>query len=148
MNLLGVDQIFRCDAEAAGCNLLCLARQRHAVDRLVEAAAVLAAFARIAACAESVHCQGKRFVGLLADGSKRHCSSYEMLYNLVCWLHFVNRNRIFLEREEVAQKYRFCFVVGGGCEFFEFIVVALTGGKLQQCNRFRIPGVALAVFAI
>lgn len=70
-----------------------------------------------------------------------------MLYNFFYRLHFVNRNRILLEREEVAQKYRFFFVVGG-CEFFEFIVVALTGGKLQQCNRFRIPGVALAVFAI
>ena len=49
-----------------------------------------------------------------------------MLYNFFYRLHFVNRNRIFLEREEVAQKYRFCFVVGGGCEFFEGMFYKLT----------------------
>ena len=72
LHLVGVDQIFRRDAEAAGCHLLDRGSQTVAIRQRLEAICFLAAFAGVRAAADAVHGDCDRRVRLAADRTERH----------------------------------------------------------------------------
>src|SRR5450432_4631724 len=72
LKLIGVDQIVRGHAEAAGCDLLDGAAPKIAVGVAPVALFALAAFTRVALPADAVHRNGEGFVRLAADGAEAH----------------------------------------------------------------------------
>ena len=70
LKFLGIDKVFRCDAEASGCYLLGLTAEAYAIHRGMIALIVLAAFTGVASCAEFVHGKSKSFVCLNAESAE------------------------------------------------------------------------------
>ena len=145
---LSIHQILRGHAEAARSNLLGFAAKRNAVEGVMEAFAVLAALARVAARAELVHGQSQSLVGFLANGAERHSTRHEVLHEVVNRLHFVNGYGIFTEFKEVAQEDGVRLVVDEVRKFLELLVTAQPRGQLQRGNGFGVPGVLLAILAV
>ena len=148
--LLGIDEIFRRHAEAAGGDLLRLAAQRDAVEGFVEAVAVLAALARVAARAELVHRQCQGLVRLLADCAERHCARHKAAHQVVLALHLFNGHGhgCLAELEEVAQEYRRRLLVGEAGKILKLLVAAEARSELQGGNGLRVPRVGDAVLAV
>ena len=96
----------------------------------MEAAVVLAAFARVASCAEFVHGECQCLVGFFADGTEGHGSRDEVFHDFFFRLHLFDGNWGVAEGEEVAQEDGVLFFVRQMRELFEFLVAAQTGGKL------------------
>mmetsp|Transcript_89151 Transcript_89151/g.212858 ORF Transcript_89151/g.212858 Transcript_89151/m.212858 type:complete len:478 (-) Transcript_89151:1832-3265(-) len=115
LQLVGVGQILRCDAKAAGGDLLDLRTEgvpSHDVPldaasvplahvQVGKAQRVLSALAGVTLAPDAVHGDGHGPVGLVADGSERGCASAEALHDLHCRLHLVQRHRIALVRPKL-----------------------------------------------
>src|SRR6202022_4146421 len=69
---VGVDEIFGCDAEAAGRDLLDRGAHRIAVRHRLEAIALFAAFTGVGLAADPVHRNRKRGVRLARDRAEAH----------------------------------------------------------------------------
>ena len=101
LQLVGVDQVIRGDAEP---------RARHLLDRAAplraEARLVFSALARIALAADAVHRDGQRLVRFLRNRAVAHGAGGEPLDDLLRRLHLFQRNRFVraLDLEQSAQR--------------------------------------------
>ena len=152
---VGVDEIFRRHAEAAGGDLLDGAAHRVAVGHPLVAVGLLAALAGVGLAADPVHRDGERGVRLARDRAVRHRAGREALDDRSGRLDLVERNGRAavllrgLDAEETAdrQQLRALLVeqLGEG-------VVAVAGvaanGVLQQRDRLRRPVVGLSAHPI
>ena len=124
LNLLGIHQIFSRHAEAARCNLLGLAGERYAVHLGVIAGVVLAALARVRACAEFVHGQSKGLVRLDAQCTETHGTRHKVPDDAFHWLHLVDgeRSRYLLKGEVITEENGGVFLIDSLCPLLEFLV--------------------------
>ena len=97
---LGIDQIVRCDAEAARGDLLDL---RHFLGAVAHR--VLTALAGIGPPTEAVHRRGQRLVGLGRQRAQAHAGRVEALENRFHRFHLVQGNglRLVRETEQITQ---------------------------------------------
>src|SRR5437867_2666208 len=72
LKLIRADQILAGNAESCRSDLLDRARSGIAVRIRNVAGGIFAAFSRVAAPANAVHCDGERFVRFFADRAERH----------------------------------------------------------------------------
>ena len=86
---VGVDEIFRGDAEAARRHLLDRRAHRIAVRHRLEAVALLAAFAGVGLAADPVHRDRKRGVRLARDRAEAHRAGGEALDDILGRLDFI-----------------------------------------------------------
>ena len=93
LQLLGVDQVFAGDAEAARGDLLDGAVLRVAVGQRHVARRVFAALAGVALAADAVHGDGQRLVRFLADRAVGHRAGLEALHDALDRLDFVDAER-------------------------------------------------------
>ena len=145
---LGIGQVLRRHAEASRGNLLRLAAKRDALELLVEAFAVLAPFARVAARSQLVHGQRQRLVCLLADGTERHRARHEVAHDVLHRLHLLDGDGVLPEAEEIAQEDGMRLLVGQSGKLLELPVAPQPGGQLQRGNRLGVPGVLFPVLAV
>ena len=87
-------------------------------------------------------------MGFLADGTERHGSGHEVLYDVFHRFHFLYGDGIFPESEKVSQENRRVLFIGQTCEFLEFPVAACPCGELQGADGFRIPCMLFSVFPV
>ena len=99
LNIIGIDQIFRRHAKAAGRHLLDGGTHGIAIRHGREAIRFLTAFAGIGTPADAVHGDGKRGMRFPADGTKAHRTSREALHDLMRRFNFLKRDRLFSEFE-------------------------------------------------
>ena len=106
LQVVGVDQVFAGDAEAARRHLLDRAAPRVAVGIGHVARRILAALAGVRLGAHPVHRDGQRLVRFLADRSVRHRAGREARQDRLDRLDFVERNRRTerLQAEQAAQR--------------------------------------------
>ncbi|CRR03539.1 hypothetical protein PAERUG_E5_London_17_VIM_2_12_12_05776 [Pseudomonas aeruginosa] len=137
---LGVDQVFRGHAEAAGSHLLDLRTLQRAVARRV-----LAALAGVGATAQGVHRLGQRLVGLRRQRAEGNPGGIEALEDGFQRLHLVERQRLRggLHLQQVADHRHWALVHQRGV-FLELLVVALLHGSLQGIHHIRVVGVVFA----
>jgi hypothetical protein len=151
---VGIDEIFRRDAEAARGDLL--DRRAHAVavrQRLV-AVGFLAAFAGIRLAADAVHGDGERGVRLARDRAEGHGAGGKTAHDVCRGLHFVERDRLAAvffrapDAEQAADRVEpfvlLVDVLGEGAVFFRNIAAH---GVLQVRDRFHVPDMVLAAHA-
>ena len=91
---VGVDQILRGHAEAAGGDLLDRGAHGIAVGHRLEAVDFLAALAGVRAAADAVHGDGQRGVRLAADRAEAHGAGGEALDDLLGRLDLLQRHRL------------------------------------------------------
>ena len=89
LQIIGVDQIFAGDPEAAAGNLFDAA----APPRVDETVGIFAAFAGVALRSDGVHRDGQGFMGLGADAAVAHCAGGKALEDLGNRLDFIDGNR-------------------------------------------------------
>ena len=91
LEVVGIDQVFGGDAEAAGRDLLDRRAHRIAVGQRLEAVGFLAALAGVRLAADAVHGDGERGVRLAADRAEAHRAGGEALDDLRRRLDLVER---------------------------------------------------------
>src|SRR3546814_9536509 len=91
LEIIGIDQIFGGDAEAARSDLLDRRAHRIAILPRAEAIRLLAALTGVGADADAVHRQTERRVRLPADRTEDHLPGRAALHDLAGGLHFVDR---------------------------------------------------------
>ena len=99
LKLIRADQILAGNAESCRSDLLDRARSGIAVRIRNVAGGIFAAFSRVAAPANAVHCDGERFVRFFADRAERHRACRKSLHDRLDGLHFFHRDWIFFEFE-------------------------------------------------
>ena len=92
LQVVGIDQIFGGDAEAARRDLLDRRAHRIAVGQRLEAVALLAALAGVRLAADAVHRDRQRGVRLAADRAEAHRAGGEALDDLGGRLDLVERD--------------------------------------------------------
>ena len=152
---VGVDEIFRRDAEAARGDLLDRRAHGIAVRQRLEAIALLAAFAGVGLAADPVHRDRQRGMRLARDRAERHRAGGEALDDVLGRLDLVERDRLALlvlgglDLEQAAQRQQ---PLGLLVEDLRERLVALqriaAHGMLQRRDRFGGPGVILAAGAV
>ena len=142
LQLIGVRQVVRCDAEATGRNLLDL---RAAL--VPEARGVFAALAGVGAPADAVHGARQSLVCLGRDRAETHRAGAEALDDLRCWLHVVQWQRFcrVLEIEQPAQRAELAVeVVDRARVLFVGLPVVLPNRVLQAGHGVGVQQVLLA----
>ena len=91
---VGIDEIFRRHAEAAGGDLLDRRAHRIAVRHPLEAVRFLAAFAGVRLAADAVHRDGERGVRLARNRAERHGAGREALDDVLRRLDLLERHRL------------------------------------------------------
>ena len=155
LQLVGVDEVVRGDAEAARGDLLDRRAAQVAVGVGLEAPRVLPALAGVRAAAEAVHRDRERLVRLRRDRAERHRAGGEALDDL-------RRRLDLLERDRLAGPSRNCsrprsvalrgrVLVDQSREYSSYLSWAspfdVADRVLQQRDRLRVPHVVLAVAA-
>ena len=142
LNLLGADQIFTGDAEAAGGHLL----DGGVAGGISQPVRLLAALAGVGLAAQQVHGLGQTLVGLPGDGAVAHSARLEALDDGVHALHLVQRQGSVgvLHVQQTPQSVGTGLVVHQGGILLEQVVVAPAGGLLQQVNGLGIVHMVLA----
>src|SRR5579863_7586992 len=152
---VGIDEIFRGDAEAARRDLLDRRAHGIAVRQRFEAIGLLAALAGVGLAADPVHGDCERGVRLARDRAERHRAGGEPLHDLLGRLDLIERNRLALllfgslELEQAAQRQQ---PLGLLVENLRKRPVALQRiaayGVLHRRDRLGGPGVSLAGGAV
>src|SRR3954453_5053140 len=93
LELIGIHQVMRRDAEASGSHLLDGASLGIAVRQRRKTYFVLATFACFRSSADAVHFDRQSLVRLGADRSERHGAGSKALHDFARRLHFLHRNR-------------------------------------------------------
>ena len=140
LQLLGADQVFAGDAEAAAGHLLDGAGAAIAVGVGLIADRVFAPFARVALAADAVHGDGQRLVRFSRDRAVRHRAGGKSLDDLVGRLDFVERHRLVgrLEFEQPAQREQLpLLIVDQLAELAELLAAVELRGVLQLGDRRR-----------
>ena len=134
---LGIDQVLRGHAEAAGGHLLDL----RALDGAV-AGRVFTALAGIGARAQAVHRLGQGLVGLRRQRAQGDAGGVETLEDVLQRLDLVQRQRLLgdLDLEQVAD-HRHRTLVDQRGVLLELGIVALLHGGLQGVDHIRVVGV-------
>ena len=105
LQIVGVHQIMRGDAEPSGRHLFDGTAPGIAVSVGNEARFVFPALAGIGAPAHAIHSDGQRLVGLFRNGSEGHGAGGEALDDFAGRLDILNGNRLaFLELEQAPQR--------------------------------------------
>ena len=139
----GVYQVIRGDAETCGCDLLDAAVTLRIVDTVVG----FAALAGVGACANRVHGDGERLVGFLRDGTVAHGTGGEALDDFGGRLDFgdVDGLAVVVELHQAAQGHESVRrVVDVVRILLEHLVVATVGRLLEQEDGLGIVQVVLA----
>src|SRR5581483_455025 len=89
---VGIDQIFRRDAEAAGRDLLDGGTHRVAIGQRLVAIRLFATFAGVRLAADPVHGDGERGVRLARDRTVRHRAGGEAAHDVLRRLDLVDRD--------------------------------------------------------
>ena len=159
LQLIGIDQVFGGDAEAAGRDLL--DGRAHGVARAIGqglvAVGFLAAFTGVGLAANAVHRLGEGGVGFAADRAEAHGAGDEALDD-------VDRRFDLVERHGVAERLDVEQVADGEIAVFarvhasgKAVVAVLRGfgrfvlgadGVLQVGHDVRAPGMLLAADAV
>ena len=150
LQIVGVDEIFDVDAEAARGDLLDRRAHRIAVGQRLVALRVLAALAGIRLAAEPVQGDRQRRVRLPRDRAERHGAAGEALDDLRGGLDLVERDRIFrqIEIEQRAQRDDAGILLADALGvFLEAPVVVGAHRVLQQRHRLGVPDMRLAIDA-
>ena len=152
---VGIDEIFRRDAKAAGCHLLDRRAHGIAIGHALEAVGFLAALARVGATADAVHRNGERGVRLARDRAERHGAGDEALDDIGSRLDLVERHRraaiLFrrLDAEQAADRQQVLVLLVEQFGEGAILVLAVAAHRmLQQRHRLRRPGMCLAAHAI
>ncbi len=146
LDVVGVDQVFAGDPEAAGGDLL----DGGAARRVVQALGVLAALTGVGLAAQPVHGDGEGLVRLLGDGAVRHGAGGEAPDDLRDGLDLVEGDRgpALLEVEQAAQRHEaFGLLVDPVRVLLEDVVPAVAGGVLEAEDRLRVEQVRFALAA-
>ena len=111
---------------------------------------VLTTLTSVGACTNLIHRKCKSFVRLDRDGTERHGTRHEMLYDRLHWLYLVDRDRLcsLLEAKEVAEEDWLLLLVNRLSPLLELLVRAKTSCDLQIGNCLWVPGVLYAVLTI
>ncbi len=150
LDVVGVGQVFRRDAEAAGGNLLDRRTLRVAVLHRQESHRVLAALAGVGLAAEAVHRDRKGLVGFGRDRPVAHRAGREALDDLGDRLDLVDRHRlpIALELEQAAERGELGrLVVDERRVLLEDVVALRAGAVLQLEHGLRVEQVMLTLAA-
>ena len=146
---VGIHQVFGCHAETSRSHLLDGGAEREAVFAGGEAGGVFTTFPGVAAAVYLIHRHCHCLVRLFADRAEAHGTCDETLHDFAGRFHLVERDGLAAaESQEVAEEDRGFLVVDQVCVFFKLLVAAQAGRELQGGDRFRVPGVLLAVFAV
>jgi hypothetical protein len=94
LQVVGIDQVFGRDAEAARRHLLDGRAHGIAVGQGLEAVGLLAALAGVRLAADPVHGDGERGVGLAADRAEAHGAGGEALDDVSGRLDLLDRDRL------------------------------------------------------
>ncbi len=135
----GVDQVLRCDTEAAGCDLLDLRAALGAV-----AGRIFTAFAGVRARADAVHRRGNGLVRFRRQGTERDTGGVETLEDRFQRLDLFQRQRLLghLHLEQVTQHGHGTLIDQCGV-FLEAAVVTALHGHLQRADHIGVVGVVL-----
>ena len=107
LEVVGVHQVLRRDAEAPGGDLVDRRPAQVAVGVGDVTVRVLTTLARVRLAADPVHGDGQRLVRLLRDGAVRHGAGREPLHDLARRLDLVERDgwaHALAQREQAAQR--------------------------------------------
>ena len=150
LDVVGIDQIFGGDAEAARGDLLDLGAHGIAVRHGDETVGFFAAFAGIGTAADAVHGDGQGGMRFSGDGAEAHGAGRETLDDINGRFDFIQRHAFAgLELHQAAQgeKALILFVDALGEELVFGRIVA-AHGMLKPRNAFRRPGMILAAQAV
>ena len=149
LDVVGVGQVLRGHAEAAGRDLLDRRAAQVAVGVGREAVGVLATLTGVGLGAQPVHGDGERLVRLGGDGPVAHGAGGEPLDDLGDGLDLVERDGLAVgELEQPAQRHQpFGLVVHPGGVLLEDLVATFLGRVLQLEHRLGVEQVLLALAA-
>ena len=151
---VGIDEVFRRDAEAAGGHLLDRRAHRIAVGQRLEAVGFFAAFAGVRLAADPVHGDGERGVRLAADRAVGHGAGGEAPHDRFRRLDLFERDRlaaVFLRRLDAEQaadgEQPLGLVVNDLGEGAVMILRVAAHRVLQARHGLRSPDVVFAALA-
>ena len=150
LQVVGVDQVFRGDAEPPRCHLLDRRAHRIAVRQPLVAVGFLAALAGVRLAADAVHRDRQRGVRLARDRAEAHRAGGETLDDLRRRLDLLDRHRLFGEaqlHQAANGQQPLALVVDVAREGGVVLGRVAARGVLQAGNGLRRPGMRLAAQA-
>mmetsp|Transcript_19838 Transcript_19838/g.56997 ORF Transcript_19838/g.56997 Transcript_19838/m.56997 type:complete len:273 (-) Transcript_19838:1597-2415(-) len=146
LDLVTVGKVVGSDSETSRGNLL---DTGSAVIK--ETFRILSSLSGVGSTSQTIHRNGQRFVGLSANGTKRHGTGRKALDNISHRFNLIKRDRaarVELELELTAEGYLLVLLVDDSSKFLVSITRVGTSSDLHIHHRTRGVQVCLAALAV